>query len=561
VKVAAFVLLLSSFLSAAMTTVTLVYTNDLHGELLPVPDRTVAGEPKPMLGGIDRLAALVKAEKAKGNCLVLDAGDFMRGSPEANRTRGMVMIDALSRIGYDAVCVGERDLEWVTEQIDTIAQKATFRLLGDRALGARSGVDMPVTRPSLLREVGGIKVGLIGVLDDALIQRDSADTSLFSSGLKPEQIVDREVKALRSQNADIIVVLAHVPLWKVRELALEFKDVTAFICGHEGKVFELGALPQDSLSLVVEAGARGQRVGICRILLDSATHRVVEKRNRVSNLLPDAVSPDSATAAWVRPRLVPGMDDTVTRAAFGLDSLALGQAVADLVRRHLGTEVAVLPHSALDCAIGQGLLTRRDLCRAAPYDDPLVRTSLDDAGLVEGLNAALAQDDQYLPATSGVSFDVAQTDQLHGGLPPRAINVKPEQFKPRHDVILTRALAVAAGLPAKDCQPVKGTLTDVLLTEAVRSSTFPANSKIIREQRLTRPPGPDEPRRSGLVNINTATSEELQTLPGIGPKTAEKIIQYRQANGPFTRIEDVMKVKGIAQGKFAKIKDKITVAR
>ena len=97
------------------TTVTLVYTNDLHGELRPVPDWTVAGDPKPMLGGMARLAELVKTVKTKGNCLVLDAGDFMRGSPEANRTRGRMMIDLLSRIGYDAVCVGERDVPWVTE--------------------------------------------------------------------------------------------------------------------------------------------------------------------------------------------------------------------------------------------------------------------------------------------------------------------------------------------------------------------------------------------------------------------------------------------------------------
>jgi comEA protein len=539
----------------------LVYTSDLHGELLPVPDWTVAGDPKPMLGGIDRLAALVKAERAKGNCLVLDAGDFMRGSPEANSTRGMVMVDALSRIGYDAVCVGERDIEWVTEQIDTIAQKATFRLLGDRALSARSGVDMPVTRPSLLRDVGGIKVGLIGVLDDRLIQCDTADTNLFSSGLKPEQIVEREVKALRSQNADIIVVLAHMSLWRARELAKQFRGVTAFICGHEGKVFEFGALPQESLPRVAEAGARGQRVGICRILLDSATHSVKETRNRVSNLLPDGVRPDSAMTEWVRQRLVPGMIDTVTSCQFELDSMELAQVVAEQVRREVGTEAAILPYSSLDWSLVKGVATRRDICRAVPYDDRLVRVQLDDAGLAEVLNAALAQDDLHRPASAGVSYEVALTDVLHGDLPPRAINVKPEKFTPRHDVQLTRALAVSAGLPTKTYQPVPGTLTEVFVAAVARSSYFPPDVLIIREMQRTRTADHDRPRSSGLVNINTATSEELQTLPGIGPKTAEKIIQYRQANGPFTRIEDVMKVKGIAQGKFAKIKDKITVAR
>jgi competence ComEA-like helix-hairpin-helix protein len=548
--------LLAAFamVAAGNVAVTLVYTNDLHGELLPVPDWTVAGDPKPMLGGMARLATLVKAEKAKGNCLVLDAGDFMRGSPEANRTHGRLMIDLLSRIGYDAVCVGERDVPWVVEQIDTIAQHATFRLLGDRALSARAVVDMPVVRPSLLREVGGIKVGLIGLLDEELVQPDTADSLPLLSGLTPEHVLTQEINALRSQNADIIVVLAHMPLWKVRELALEFPKVTAFICGHEGKVFEAGATLPESLPLVVEAGARGQRIGICRLLLDSATHKVIEKRNRVFNLLPDAIGEDSAVAAWLAPNVVAGMDDSLGFYPQGFDTLSLPSAVSNLARREAGTEIAILPYASLDWALLKGRLTRRDAARVVPYDDALVKVTLDDIGLAEVLNTALAQDDVHRPAAAGVTYEVVQTDQLHGNLPPRAINVKPEKFTPRHDVLLTRALAISAGLPDRTYKPVGKTLTELFL-DAVSRYGIGAIGSVPDK---TQAPGAVE---SKLVNINTAGSEELQTLPGIGPKTAEKIIQYRTTNGPFEKIEDIMKVKGIAQGKFSKIKDKITVAR
>lgn len=61
------------------------------------------------------------------------------------------------------------------------------------------------------------------------------------------------------------------------------------------------------------------------------------------------------------------------------------------------------------------------------------------------------------------------------------------------------------------------------------------------------------------ININTAGSEALQTLPGIGPSTAQKIIDHRQESGPFTAIENIMDVSGIGEGKFDKIKDQITV--
>ena len=62
------------------------------------------------------------------------------------------------------------------------------------------------------------------------------------------------------------------------------------------------------------------------------------------------------------------------------------------------------------------------------------------------------------------------------------------------------------------------------------------------------------------VNINTATREELDALPGIGPVKAQAIIEYRAANGPFKTPADIMKVKGIKDGEFAKIKDEITVS-
>lgn len=63
----------------------------------------------------------------------------------------------------------------------------------------------------------------------------------------------------------------------------------------------------------------------------------------------------------------------------------------------------------------------------------------------------------------------------------------------------------------------------------------------------------------GLVNINTATAEELDALPGIGPSTAQKILDYRDENGRFNSIEEIMNVSGIGEAKFNSVKDLITV--
>ena len=67
------------------------------------------------------------------------------------------------------------------------------------------------------------------------------------------------------------------------------------------------------------------------------------------------------------------------------------------------------------------------------------------------------------------------------------------------------------------------------------------------------------PSSTELININTASATELDTLPGIGPTTAQKIIDYRQLNGPFLAKEDIVNVSGIGPGTYERIKDLITV--
>ena len=64
---------------------------------------------------------------------------------------------------------------------------------------------------------------------------------------------------------------------------------------------------------------------------------------------------------------------------------------------------------------------------------------------------------------------------------------------------------------------------------------------------------------SAPLNLNTATAAQLEGLPGIGAKTAERIVEYRQKNGGFKKIEDLMNVRGVGEKSFLKLKPLITV--
>ena len=62
------------------------------------------------------------------------------------------------------------------------------------------------------------------------------------------------------------------------------------------------------------------------------------------------------------------------------------------------------------------------------------------------------------------------------------------------------------------------------------------------------------------VNINTASAAELDALPGIGAKTAALIVDYRQKNGPFKKVEELMNIRGIGEKNFLKLKPQLTIA-
>jgi competence protein ComEA len=69
-----------------------------------------------------------------------------------------------------------------------------------------------------------------------------------------------------------------------------------------------------------------------------------------------------------------------------------------------------------------------------------------------------------------------------------------------------------------------------------------------------------KPAGTGVININTASATDLEVLPGIGAKTAARIVEYRQKNGPFKKIEELMNVQGVGEKSFLKLKEQITVA-
>ena len=90
---------------------------------------------------------------------------------------------------------------------------------------------------------------------------------------------------------------------------------------------------------------------------------------------------------------------------------------------------------------------------------------------------------------------------------------------------------------------------------AAQQAAPPAKSAAAKPARSAKTAGSS----TAVVNINTATQAQLESLPGLGAKAAERILEYRQKNGQFKKVEDLMNVKGIGEKSFLKLKPRLTV--
>ena len=200
--------------------ISVVGTNDVHGELIPQPDR----------GGLTTfsgyVAALRDARKNDGAVLLVDAGDMWQGTLQSNLSEGAVVVDTYNVLGYAAAAMGNHEFDFGPAGPKAIPQDD-----GDDPQGALrqrlKEADFPVLAANLVdtstnRRVGwenvrsstlvarsGITIGIIGVLTEQALQMTIAANT---TGLKIAPLADSiitEARSLRADGASLIVVLAH----------------------------------------------------------------------------------------------------------------------------------------------------------------------------------------------------------------------------------------------------------------------------------------------------------------------------------------------------------------
>jgi competence protein ComEA len=101
----------------------------------------------------------------------------------------------------------------------------------------------------------------------------------------------------------------------------------------------------------------------------------------------------------------------------------------------------------------------------------------------------------------------------------------------------------------------------IVLSLAAATALVAATGATLAAQTKTPRAAAAKPASAAVVNINTASATEIATLPGVGAKMAARIIEYRQKNGPFKKVEELMNVRGIGEKNFLKLKPQLAVGQ
>ncbi|MEO0052396.1 MAG: helix-hairpin-helix domain-containing protein [candidate division WOR-3 bacterium] len=220
--------------------------------------------------------------------------------------------------------------------------------------------------------------------------------------------------------------------------------------------------------------------------------------------------------------------------------------------------MVILPLSATEAGLPSAPLTRRDLFNAVPYQEKLKMLTLPESLLNQILKPAGINENLPAPAVAGADlFVLGDTSQLRTLADVAGIRLR-DRKRGDYKLITTETWLEMSGLTEKG-KTLTENLTDFWLRYASEKGSiitcppprlYPATA--LQAQRTQKP-------KTGLININTADLELLCQLPGIGPKTAQRIIEYRQTHGKFKSVEEIMNVRGIGPKKFEQIKNLITV--
>ncbi len=239
----------------------ILHTNDTHSRIEPIP---VSDLSTPGLGGVVRRANYIdEVRRENRQVLLLDAGDFLQGTPYFNLFKGKVEVETMNLMKYDAATLGNHEFDYGLEVLEKVVRAAHFPIVStnyDFSETTMAGL----IRPYLILKKGGVRVGVMGIniQPRGLIAADHYKGMKY---LDPVTSANEMAKRLRQEHrCDLVVCLSHLGYTADRELAAKTRGIDLILGGHSHTHMTEPAVVNDldnNEVVIFQTSGRGVNVG------------------------------------------------------------------------------------------------------------------------------------------------------------------------------------------------------------------------------------------------------------------------------------------------------------
>ena len=375
--------------------VTILYTNDFHSAIDPIPAYWLAGSPR--LGGAAELSTLVNQIRAREKTVFLfDAGDLFTGMLSF-LTKGEAIMELVTAMRYDAIAIGNHEFDYGADNFERLMYRAPFPVLGANIF--YKGTKHRYSRPHVILERDGVRLGVIGIIgqDARSVALPSGITNLDFAD--PAPAVAAAVQELEPR-VDLIVVVAHQgktgPMQTDAEarpevqrdfdedirLAGAVPGIDVFIGGHAHRGIEKPYVHPKTGTLIVQTYGYGTRLGSLKLWLQD--RKVVRHEGELLKVWSDKLSPDPAVVAKLEPyrrQVAPVIGEVVGIAERRLvrdyrAESSLGSFATDVMRGETGADIAIHNAGGLRADLPQGNVTKGNVLDAFPFHNSIVTLEL-----------------------------------------------------------------------------------------------------------------------------------------------------------------------------------------
>lgn len=388
-------------------------------------------------GGLARVMTIKKnALKDNPNTLMTLGGDTVSPSVETRTYRGKQMIDAWNMVGLDYSVLGNHEFDIKTNELIDRIKESKFTWIGSNVTDTKTGklfADLP---PFVIREIGGVKIGIIG-----LLLPEAKETSSMEDHIKVTDFcktAQELIPKMRAAGANTIIGLTHMFLFQDKQLAHCAPGIDLILGGHEHTLLQSSA----NGTPIFKMWADARQVGKFDLFIDRKTGKVASMDWEVipvTDQIPDA--PEFAVVFDKYKELLDQLSVRVGATSVELDAFShsvrtketnIGNFIADAYKKAVDADIAFVNGGSIraDLWYNPGPLVKRDVLSMLPFNNPIVKIELSGKLLMEVLEHSVARSAEdgepgRFPQVSGIAFKYDLTKLPGQRIIEATVNGKP----------------------------------------------------------------------------------------------------------------------------------------